>query len=229
MLASLGLSYGTDYSLSYFSDANAAVLAYTMFSYPDARSFRELASRIAQVLASAKKRALHPQLREAGTHVFSLFTRMADIEMLNATERNCPFDVFDARIDFSNVFSEPQIICFHLPCALGPTTSPHIARMALYSLLAAAKTCRPRKVPVFVVIDEMPRMVSKNLEYVLQTARSMDVGVIFAAQSLHDLKNEHANLIPTVWNNTRLRQVFGVCDPQEMKEIELVSGTCLET
>jgi len=58
----------------------------------------------------------------------------------------------------------------------------------------------------FVVIDKFQRMVANNLEHMLQVARSMNVGVILANQSMEDLKTRGTDLIPALEANCRFRQ-----------------------
>jgi type IV secretory pathway TraG/TraD family ATPase VirD4 len=96
-----------------------------------------------------------------------------------------------------------------LSATLSPSGAPEIGRLVNYMLLAAS-TQTERKHPVFLVIDEFQRMVAGNLEYMLQLARSMGIGVILANQSMEDLKKSSVNLIPAIEANCRLRQWFSV-------------------
>src|SRR5690606_19749313 len=137
---------------------------------------------------SANKRDLHPEIKKAGVHVMEVMKRLAACQALNVaptTERDA--DVLEQAIDFTKVFTEPQLHYFHLSATLSPSGAPEIARLVTYMLLAAA-TQTERRIPVFLVIDEFQRMVASNLEYMLQLARSMGVGIILANQSMEDLK-----------------------------------------
>ena len=77
---------------------------------------------------------------------------------------------------------------------------------------------------MYLFIDEFQRIVAHNLELILQTARSMNIGVILANQTLMDLKVPGADLIPTVRANTRFKQIFAASDLTEQQEIVHTSG-----
>jgi hypothetical protein len=95
-------------------------------------------------------------------------------------------------------------------------------------LLASAMETE-RRCPVFLVIDEFQRMVANNLEYMLQQARSMDVGVILANQSMQDLRKGNVDLIPTIESNCRLRQWFSVSSDDDQQRLIRGSGLRVET
>jgi hypothetical protein len=95
-------------------------------------------------------------------------------------------------------------------------------------LLAAATQVEERRVPVYLVSDEFQRMVASNLEYMLQLARSMGVGVILANQSMEDLKRSTTNLIPAVEANCRLRQWFSVSSIDDQKRLMHAGGVTVD-
>jgi hypothetical protein len=121
----------------------------------------------------------------------------------------------------------PQLLYFHLSSTLSPSGAPEIARLVTYMLLAAS-TQTERRHPVYLVIDEFQRMVAGNLEYILQLARSMGVGVILANQSLEDLKRGTTNLIPAIEANCRLRQWFSVSSSDDQERLLRGSGLTVE-
>jgi hypothetical protein len=223
-----GLTYGTDYGAGYFSSANAAILHHTLKTFPHVNTFTELADCIGNVVSTAKKRELNPEIRKAGVHVHEVIKRLAACEALNVTamtghER----EVVDEAIDLTQVFREPQLLYFHLSATLSPSGAPEIARLVNYMLLAAS-TQTERRCPVFLVIDEFQRMVAANLEYMLQLARSMGVGVILANQSMEDLKKSTTNLIPAIEANCRLRQWFSVSASEDQERLMRSSGVTID-
>jgi hypothetical protein len=124
-----------------------------------------------------------------------------------------------------DVFRTPQVVYFHLSSALGMASTAEMARLAVYSLLTAAKSvAQAERKQVFLFIDEFQRIVANNLELFLQQARSMNIGVILANQTLGDLKTAGVDLIPTVRANTRFRQIFSASDLVEQEEIIKTSG-----
>ena len=228
LCAACGLSYGADYGAGYYSSANAAILHHALKTFPEVANFSELADAIGEVIVSAKKRELHPEIRKAGVHVHEVIKRLAACGPLNvtaATEQD-PAIASEA-INLVQLFEQPHLLYFHLPATLSPSAAPEIARLANYMLLAAAAQTE-RKIPVYLVIDEFQRMVASNLEYMLQLARSMGVGVILANQSLEDLKKSTTNLIPTVEANCRLRQWFAVSCSEDQERLMRGSGVTVD-
>jgi len=168
------------------------------------------------------------RLLQDGSHLVRIVRRLAAQDPLNVTsakEENA--SALGHAIDFSDLFETPQVAYFHLPSAIGSTGAAEIGRLALYSLLSAAKYAGPRRKQVYLLIDEFQIMAASNREFILQTARSMNVGVILANQSLNSLKNHGDSLIPTVRACTRLRQVFGASDYNDHRELIETSGESL--
>jgi hypothetical protein len=62
-------------------------------------------------------------------------------------------------------------------------------------------------------------MVASNLEYMLQLARSMGVGVILANRGMADLKKSTTNLMPAIEANCRLRQWFSVSSSEDQQRL----------
>ncbi|HRA90230.1 MAG TPA: hypothetical protein PK992_19230 [Planctomycetaceae bacterium] len=85
-----------------------------------------------------------------------------------------------------------------------------------------------RKHPVFLVVDEFQRIVAGNLEYILQRARSMNVGVILANQSMEDPRTRATDLIPTLEANCRYRQWFAVSSSDDRARVVANSGETME-
>ena len=219
---SLGLQYGTDYGRSYFSDANAQLLYRCFQSNPDIKSFDQLLECLQD---KSNFRGVNPQLLRDGSHLQAILARLASFEPLNAIPGGkIPTKAIEAGIDLSNAFCKPSVYYFYLSAALGTTSSAEMARLVLYSLLSAAKEAAKPRTKTFVFIDEFQRITAKNLELFLQTARSFDIGVILANQSMSDLKTTDVDLASTVKTNCRFRQNFSVSDPAEITELSNVSG-----
>jgi hypothetical protein len=224
LTASLGLQYGTDYGRGYFSDANAELLYHALRARPEIQSFIELAGVLKQ---REPFRTVSAQLKTAGSHLAAIVTRLGATEALNAVPSKVAPEVLAHAIDMRQPFEEPQVIYFHLSSALGTATTAEIARMAMFSLLSAAKFVSRDRRQVYLIVDEFQRVVSNNLELFLQTARSMKIGVILANQSLGDLKKPDADIVSTVRTNTRFRQLFAVGEMHDLQEAILTSGETL--
>jgi hypothetical protein len=225
LTASLGLQYGSDYGRGFFSDANAELLYHALRARPYVGSFVELSEVLKQ---REPFRNVSAQLKMAGSHLAAIVTRLGSTEALNARPgQGVPQELLEAAIDMRQPFEEPQVVYFHLSSALGTATSAEIARMAMFSLLTASKFVEGKRRQVFLVVDEFQRAVSNNLELFLQTARSMNIGVILANQSLSDLRKPGVDIVSTVRTNTRYRQLFAVGEMSDLQEVIFTSGETL--
>lgn len=227
LCGALGLNYGSDYGEGYFSSANASVLYATVSHFPEINNFEQLRDKLAYVIASPKRHGLDEKSKDAGNHVKMSVTRLASIAALNITDDFSPNQaVADDCIDPTRLFQNPEAHYFSLSATLGPGSSPEIGRLASYMLLTAA-TLTERKVPVYLVIDEFQRMAARNLDYLLQLARSMGVAVILANQSMQDLYRY--DLISTLETNCRYRQWFAISGWDDQERLSKASGETVDT
>ncbi len=164
------------------------------------------------------------ELRRAAAHAEATVSRLSQCESLSPSQQFVSPESIEHAIELSDVFLKPQVLYFSFPSALGTTYSASIARLVLYSLLSAAKFVGPDRTQVYLFIDEFQRIVAHNLELILQTARSMNIGVILANQSLKDLDTPGSNLMSTVRTNTRFKQVFAASDLFEQQELVQGAG-----
>lgn len=217
----LGLQYGTDYGRKYFGDANFNLLQAALEHNATAKSFAELLPTIAQ----ANFTGIDRDTKQAASNLKTSVQRLASVPALNFMPGTSQLHIPpESCIDLIDLFETPQAIYFNLPAATGSVVNAELARLVLFSLISSAQAAsKPRK-QVFVIADEFQRVVSRNIEVLLQMARSHDVGVILANQSLGDLNQRDANILSTVTSNTRLRQIFGVNDPAEIRQIIDASG-----
>jgi len=92
-------------------------------------------------------------------------------------------------IHMPDVIRQKQVIHFYLPGAFDASAVGETARLALYTLLAAARSyqkehghpCR-----AYVLVDEAQVLIAKNIENILAQARSYGVACIMA-QPNHSL------------------------------------------
>jgi type IV secretory pathway TraG/TraD family ATPase VirD4 len=119
---------------------------------------------------------------------------------------------------------KPQAAFFALPAGTGSLMSAEMARLVLFGLMNAAQRAPKPRRQVYVIMDEFQRAVSGNIEVLLQMARSHDVSLILANQCLDDLRSPGADIASTVINNTRIRQIFGVSTPDDLRDLTYVSG-----
>ena len=137
--------------------------------------------------------------------------------------------MLDAAIDFGDVFDKPEAVYLHLSAGVGTGTAAEVGRLALYSLLYAAHSHgAASRTQTFVVIDEFQRVVASNLEVILQQARSLNVGLILANQTMADLKQGTVDLTSAVGANTRFRQDFAVSHVRDREDLIKASGETIQ-
>ena len=226
LCGALGLIYGTDYGRGYYSSANASVLYTTLKAYPEVGSFSELCDRINFVTARPKNFGLSDKQGDAGTHVKMICERLASFKALNVTPDHTPSkEVNTLAMDPTQLFARQEIFYFHLSTTLGPGSSPEIARLAMFMLLTSATLTSQRR-QVYLMIDEFQRVAAHNVDAILQIARSMNVGVILANQSMSDLKRD--DLVHVVEANCRYRQWYAVSSPDEQQRLSKGSGETID-
>ena len=226
LCGALGLIYGTDYGRGYYSSANASVLYTTLKAYPEVGSFSELSDRINFVTGRSKSFGLSDKQGDAGTHVKMICERLASFKALNVTPDHAPSkEVNASAMDPTQLFARQEIFYFHLSTTLGPGSSPEIARLAMFMLLTTATLTSQRR-QVYLMIDEFQRVAAHNVETILQIARSMNVGVVLANQSMSDLKRE--DLVGVVETNCRFRQWYAVSSPDEQSKLSKGSGETID-
>lgn len=228
LCGSLGLIYGSDYGEGYYSSANAMTCFETLKCYPHIRTFRELAERCHYVMTHPGKFDLLPNTAKNADHLYAQLRRLADYEQLLVTNDGRYLnEVINDSINLSDVFQRPQMLYLHLSTSLGMGSAPALARLFTYLLLTAAGTTE-RRCRVYLVVDEFQRMVADNLEYIMQMARSMDVGLVLANQSMTDLHTRRSDMISIVETNCRFRQWFDVPAEEDRRRLTSVAGETVE-
>jgi hypothetical protein len=221
LLQSLGLDHGEGYGASYFSRVNRDILSQTFTQFPEIRTFTQIHDYLPQLHLSKKQ-------QEDGGELLAVINSLAAFDALNVTpDDGLPPAVLEHALDLPDVFERPQVLSFYLPATLEQASVREIGKLALYTLLTAAVVRRRkggRPVQTFVFIDEFQRIVSSNLEIVLEQARSMGIGVILSNQTISDLKNVSTDLIPKVQANTRFKQYFSASDLQQQDMLMKASG-----
>ncbi|WP_339888915.1 type IV secretory system conjugative DNA transfer family protein [Rhodopirellula europaea] len=212
----LGLYYGTDYGRSYYSGVNFSLIEAALLKNPEASSFREIYETVCSLKLPGQNIS-----DAAGARI--ALRRLAQHDILNM---GSSLDS-NTDLDFESLFQSPEAWFVSLPTSIGSSVNPDIGRLICFSMLAAAKHAQKPRKQVYLVIDEFQRIVSSNLEIILQLARSHEISVILANQSLGDLDTPGSNLLATLATNTRLRQCFSIGDEREMGSVMRAAGEYL--
>ncbi len=230
ILQSLGLEYGEGYGPAWFSAAHRHVLARIIEHNPDLNSFRKIDKYITKALPSTyKELGITKKQYEDGSHLYTVMHSLAAPDAVNATpDDGTPDEVFQRRIDMGAVVERPQVVYFSLVSGIEEKTTAEVARLALFSLLAAAVRRGSSDFTVYVVVDEFQQIVTENLEIILEQARHNGLNCILAHQNISQLNKPPAgNLIPVVQGNTRFKQVFSAADLAHQQAIMDASGEAM--
>ncbi|TWU37513.1 TraM recognition site of TraD and TraG [Novipirellula aureliae] len=220
----LGLYYGADFGRGHFSAINADVIQACFNANPSAESFAELYETLCD-LAGTSSSAIGQMRRTEYTHVAQLLQKLASCNVLNATAaRVANKAAIENRINLAEAFQTPGIYYFHLPSTTSPVLAPAIARLVTKFLLIAAKSAKRDK-KVQVIIDEFQRMMSESLDNTFQLARSHDINLIIANQSIGDLRAKGDRLINAIETNCAIRQWLSVTSVNDLEMVGKLFGT----
>ncbi len=224
----LGLNYGLGYAREFFTSCNSAPILGGNLANPDAMSLRQLHCDVERNLRSATPLAMLPEMKRSAMHAWYTLSRMAMLDAINVTgpRLDAP-DVMDHQIDLATFFTNPQVAYFKLPVTTAPTTAPAIARMVAHFLLVSGKRIKRTK-KVYLVIDEFQRMAAEGLDQLFQLARSLDVGLVLANQSMSDLTATNVGLASSIEANCHWRQWFSVGNQSELEALSRLFGTTEE-
>jgi hypothetical protein len=221
LTTALGLQYGTDYGRKYFGDSNFSLLQAALKRSHRVPSFAGLQ----HLLKDKAALKISKKTIDDGSNVVTSVERLATIEPLNRfSDGGDPSNHPASLIDLADLFEKPQAAFFALPAGTGSLMSAEMARLVLFGLMNAAQRAPKPRRQVYVIMDEFQRAVSGNIEVLLQMARSHDISLILANQCLDDLRSAGADIASTVINNTRVRQIFGVSTPDDLRDLTFVSG-----
>ena len=222
--ASLGLFYGFDYARAHYSAVNADVIEECLTENPSIESFFELRATLYDLIEN-RSSYLSEKRRVDFVHVIQTIEKLASCAPLNVTRNSgASQEVLDNQINLLNAFESPGIYYFHLPSITSPYLAPSVARLVTQFLIVAGRASK-RKTKVQVVIDEFQRMISENLDLLFQMARSLDIGLVLANQSLSDLKASGEKLFQAIEGNCAIRQWISVTSVEDLKMIETLFGT----
>ena len=228
LMAAMALSYSRSFGESWYSDACYHLLYFVVSKYPEIRSFKELAQRIALEIRHAKHHELSSSVKHDGEHVRLVLERLASADSFHQDDR-LPPSVIENSVQLGRVFREPCLMYCAFSSLVAPTSSPELLRVLVSALLTIGTMVRDRHTKVLLVLDEWQRMVAGNIELLLQQARSLDVTVVLANQTVADLKQGSIDLTSTVEGNTSIQAWFKDFDQVGMQQIQTFGGLTVET
>jgi len=168
---------------------------------------------------------------EAGEQTAFLIEKLALMEQLNLSEaQGLPADhpVLKAAISFPDVIREKQVIYMSLPGALDSGPTSEVARLAIYSLMAACEQFKNetgRIAPTHVICDEAQLIIGRPVAALLATARSYGVSFTLSHQTLSQLVQPGGiDLREIILGCTATKVIFGARDGFSQKWVKESSG-----
>jgi len=235
LLQCFNLFHGTDYGRAWFTANSHALFrrAVTTFFKPTSQStsqygdfplhsMRHLHQRLKQITSESKE-------FEAAQHLALVVESLTALEQLNLSpERDPEGKILKHAIHMPEVIKEKQVIYFYLTATTDISTVTEVARLALFTTLAAAMVHKQEtnETPkVSFICDEAQVLISQNLSNVMAQARSMGLSCVLAHQTLDQLNPPGGgNFQQLVLNCTSVKQWFAVRDPESQDYLSKISG-----
>jgi hypothetical protein len=219
----LSLNHGEGYGRLFFSRKTRAALLDALNRPTRAKSLRDL------LVVLERIRGSDPTQYRDVFELISTVKALTSYPQLNTSGSAVP----EQTIHMPSVIEDGQVVYFWLPSAIESASVREIAKLALYSLLAAAmdraRARGPNGEPLpprqtYLFIDEFQRIAGENFKVVLEQARSFNVGVILSNQGISELKTPDSDLRSVVRTNTRVKVHFSIQNRADLIELSDLSG-----
>lgn len=225
LLTATGLHYGDGYGKGYYQAHSLDVFTEFLRTFRDIRSFANF-SRYAEEHGSYA--ATHTD-RDEAHHLRMVLRQLAAVAPLNVTDGSRPAvrdEVLRDAIDMTDVLTEKQVLYFHLPSMEEELTAKSVARLAMHSLVQAAKIAsrKQRTVPVYTIVDEAQQVLGEKSKILLEMARSLGVYFVLAHQSLDQLKTADYDITSTIEACTTFKMFFEASSSAALKDMEEFGG-----
>ncbi len=230
LFTALSFDHGEGYGKAHFSLANLLAPNRLFVNRPEVSSFRAVETGIRELLREAG-RSINRLEEEGMGSILGMAQLLAPIDALNVVPGEERFaglsgDVFENRIRMEHLVKDQGVYYFYLDPSAGSHAQRYIAKLAMYSLIRAAKQNSQGK-QVFVFIDEFQQVVSRDMRFALEQARSSNIGVILSNQSFSQLREKDNDFTPVIMDNTQVNMVFSVGDPTYSKMVSEMSGEAI--
>jgi hypothetical protein len=225
LLTATGLHYGDGYGKGFYQAHSLDVFTEFLRAFRDISSFADF-SRYAEEHGSYV--ATHTD-RDEAHHLRMVLRQLAAVAPLNVTGGSEPGvreAVLRDAIDMTDVLTEKQVLYFHLPSMEEELTAKSVARLAMHSLVQAAKIAsrKQQTVPVYTIVDEAQQVLGEKSKILLEMARSLGVYFVLAHQSLDQLKTADYDITSTIEACTTFKMYFEASSSAALKDMEEFGG-----
>lgn len=232
---SLSLYHGEAYGRGFFGAGARAILQAALQSSanfgglgapgPPIQSFADLEQALREVCAT-------PDEYQAAKHVAYVLAQLSAFEQVNLTPgrpQTSP-ELLEA-IHMPTAIRNGEVIYFYLVGAMDLSSVGHLARLAMYSTLAAAQHYRfttKKRPSVQLFADEAQCLISQSLQPILEQARSYGIACTLSHQNHSQLAQPGGpDLRELVLSNTAIKRYHSIRDPAVQKYVSQMSGRVL--
>ncbi len=228
----LNLYHGEGYGRGFFGAASKALLqaAYkTSFTFGDSGMLRPPIESFQQLEEALRETASDPKVFQAAQQLLYVVAALTEFDQINLTpDRELAPEVLEESIHMPRLVRDGEVAYFYLVGMVDRSSVGHIARLVLYSTLAAAVEHRNKTgngAGVFFFADEAQCLISNNVAPLLEQARSYGVGCVLAHQNMSQLEQaDGKGLLELVLANTVFKRYHALRDPESQKYVAAASG-----
>lgn len=211
VLEALSLDHGFGYGRSFYTGVARSALLQALQHPTQPNTFEDLYRIVARI---RRGNALQDCLE-----LLTAIESLAQYPQLRPTKKK------DHTINFKQVLEQREVVYFWLPMS-EPMSSREIAKLAIFALFTAALDRQRAGLPtveMYLILDEVQRVISRGLDIILQQARSAGIAAILANQSMMDLKTPDADLRALIKTCTRVQMYFSVTE-YEARSLSEMAG-----
>ena len=209
----------------FFSDLNERTLR-RFYRAARPRSFRALLDVIERPGAAGEANVTAREW-ELAMHLRSALDRLTAALPLNAEAvgPGVTAEMLSGAIDLDDVLAAPEVIYFYLPTTLQRAAGRACARLAVQSLVAAARSYAGPRVPVHVFVDEFQEVIgTAAVDGLLRQARDFGLSFWLACQQLSALRQGQHDSLDSVTGNVALQVHFTATDRTGHEHLIRLSG-----
>ncbi len=227
MLLSLNLFHGSDYGRGWFTQASKTALAEAAKLKAEGISrptnFKLFCKHLEQVMREDKR------LEKPAMHVLFMLQMLSEFPQMNDSGNTdgTAHSAVKHAIEMYEVIEKKQCVYFGFDSLTDVSTAGELSRMAVYSIISAAKAYeqeKKKKPKVTVVIDEAQNVFASNIGTAIEMARSFGVSFVFAHQTRDQLKLDGSTDLRSVVDSCTQVKLHFDAQGETVRHLQDISG-----
>jgi len=227
MLLSLNLFHGSDYGRGWFTQASKTALAEAAKLKAEGiarpTNFKLFCKHLEQVMREDKR------LEKPAMHVLFMLQMLSEFPQMNDSVNadGTAHSAVEHAIEMLEVIKKKQCVYFGFDSLTDVSTAGELSRMAVYSIISAAKAYEQetkRKPKVTVVIDEAQNVFASNIGTAIEMARSFGISFVFAHQTRDQLKLDGSTDLRSVVDSCTQVKLHFDAQGETVKHLQDISG-----